>query len=72
MLKDVLMYLVSITYNVRYALAHVIKMRYLLDQKDSNILYIIRDLFGFGNVTIRSKPVVFFVIQLQGLNQLIK
>jgi len=30
-------------------------MRYLLDQKDSSILYIIRDLFGFGKVTLRTK-----------------
>ena len=46
---------VSITYNARYALDHVIKMRYLLDQKDSNILQVIRNLFGFGKVTLRSK-----------------
>ena len=43
---------VSITAN---ALGHVIKMRYLLDQKDSSILLIIRNLFGFGKVTLRSK-----------------
>ena len=30
-------------------------MRYLLDQKDSAILLIIRNLFGFGKVTLRSK-----------------
>jgi hypothetical protein len=30
-------------------------MRYLLDQKDSTILLIIRNLFGFGKVTLRSK-----------------
>lgn len=29
---------VSITTNARYALGHVIKMRYILDQKDSSIL----------------------------------
>lgn len=46
---------VSITSNARYALGHVVKMRYLLDQKDSSILYIIRDLFGFGKVTLRTK-----------------
>jgi hypothetical protein len=46
---------VSITSNARYALGHVIKMRYLLDQKDSTILLIIRNLFGFGKVTLRSK-----------------
>jgi len=46
---------VSITSNARYALGHVIKMRYLLDQKDSSILLIIRNLFGFGKVTLRSK-----------------
>lgn len=48
---------VSITSNTRYSLGHVIKMRYLLDQKDSSILDTIRDLFGFGKVTLRSKTV---------------
>lgn len=46
---------VSITSNARYALGHVIKMRYILDQKDSSILEVIRNLFGFGKVTLRSK-----------------
>jgi hypothetical protein len=46
---------VSITYNERYTLGHVIKMRYLLDQKDSSILLVIQNLFGFGKVTVRSK-----------------
>ena len=46
---------VSITSNARYAIGHVIKMRYILDQKDSTILLIIRNLFGFGKVTLRSK-----------------
>jgi hypothetical protein len=46
---------VTITSNARYALGHVIKMRYLLDQKNSSILIKIRDLFGFGKVTLRSK-----------------
>ena len=46
---------VSITTNARYALGHVIKMCYILDQKDSSILEIIRNLFGFGKVTLRSQ-----------------
>lgn len=45
---------VSITANARYALGHVIKMRYILDQKDSIILNKICELFGFGKVTLRS------------------
>jgi hypothetical protein len=45
---------VSITVNSRYTLGHVIKMRYILDQKDSVILYKIYELFGFGKVTLRS------------------
>lgn len=44
---------VSITSNTRYALGYVIKMRYLLDQKDSCILLSVRNLFGFGKVTLR-------------------
>ena len=46
---------VSITHNRRYSLSHVIKMRYLLDQKDSSILELIQNLFGFGKVTLRSQ-----------------
>ena len=45
---------VSITANSRYTLGHVIKMRYLLDQKYSLILNKICELFGFGKVTLRS------------------
>jgi len=45
---------VSITSNQRYALGQVIKMRYLLDQKHSTILNTVRDIFGFGKVTLRS------------------
>jgi hypothetical protein len=30
-------------------------MLYLIDKKDSNILQVIRNLFGFGKVTLRSK-----------------
>lgn len=48
---------VSITSNARYALGHVIKMRFILDQKDEAILNIIKDLFGFGKVTLSSKTV---------------
>lgn len=46
---------VSITSNLRYSLGQVIKMRYLLDQKDRDILLTIQNLFGFGKVTIRPK-----------------
>lgn len=45
---------VSITGNSRYTSGHVIKMRYMLDQKDSVILNKIYGLFGFGKVTLRS------------------
>jgi len=45
---------VSITANSRYTLGHVIKMRYLLDQKDSVILNKVYELFGFGKVSLRS------------------
>jgi len=36
-------------------LGQVIKMRYILDQRDSAILNIIQNLFGFGKVTLRSE-----------------
>lgn len=45
---------VSITANSRYTLGHVIKMRYILDQKDSVILNKVYELFGFGKVALRS------------------
>ena len=45
---------VSITKNSRYTLGHVIKMRYILDQKDSAILNKISLIFGFGKVSLRS------------------
>lgn len=46
---------VSITSNTRYTLGKVIRMRYILDQRDSAILNIIQNLFGFGKVTLRSE-----------------
>ncbi len=60
---------VSITSNARYALGHVIKMRYLLDQKDGSILNIIRDLFGFGKVTLRPETDGVCRYTATGLNQ---
>ena len=45
---------VSITYNSRYILGSVIKMRFILDQKDSIILSKIKGLFSIGKVTSRS------------------
>lgn len=45
---------VSITANSRYILGHVIKMGYILDQKDSVILNKLCELFGFGKVTLKS------------------
>ena len=45
---------ISITANSRYTLGYVIKMRYLLDQKDDLVLNKICELFGFGKVTLRS------------------
>jgi len=45
---------VSIITNSRYILGHVIKMRYILDQKNSIILNKVYKLFGFGKVTLRS------------------
>ena len=45
---------VSIPFNSRYLLGHVIKMRYLLYQKDNVILNKIQNLFGLGKVTLRA------------------
>lgn len=61
---------VSITYNARYALSHVIKMRYLLDQKDRVILEVIKNLFGFGKVTVRSKTDKVYRYTATGFKQI--
>nr|NP_074936.1 orf117 [Podospora anserina] len=45
---------ISITANSRYTQGRVIKMRYILDQKDSIILSRVCELLGFGKVTLRS------------------
>lgn len=45
---------VSIIASSRYTLGHVIRMRFILDQRDSIILNKICGLFGFGKVTLRS------------------
>ena len=45
---------VSITKNSRYTLGHVVKMRYMLDQKDIDILNKVCEIFGFGKVSLRS------------------
>jgi len=46
---------VSITSNSRYLLGHVIKMRYILDQKDDVILDKIQNIFNLGKVTLRTQ-----------------
>lgn len=45
---------VCIIASSRYTLGHVIRMRFILDQKDVIILNKICELFGFGKVTLRS------------------
>ena len=45
----------SITINKRYALGSVIKLRFLLDQKNETILNSVKSLFGFGKVTLRKE-----------------
>lgn len=45
---------VSVTTNSRYTLGYVIKMRYILDQKDNIILNKVYELFGLGKVSLRS------------------
>lgn len=45
---------ISITSNSRYLLKNVIKIRFLLDQKDNVILEKIKDIFGTGKISNRS------------------
>lgn len=48
---------VSVTKNARYTIGLVIKMRFLLDQKNEILLKTVKDLFGFGKVTERKDRV---------------
>lgn len=50
----------NVTKNYRYALGLVVRMRFLLDQKDQVLLNIIQQLFGFGKVTERTANVENF------------
>ena len=61
---------ISITANSRYTLGHVIKMRYILDQKDNVILDKIYQLFGFGKVTLRSGTYDVYRYTVTGFNAL--
>lgn len=61
---------VSITSNTRYLLGSVIKMRFILDQKDEAILSIIKDLFGFGKVTLRSSTKDVYRYTATGFNNM--
>ena len=61
---------VSITSDFRYTLGHVIKMRFLLDQKDSIILSKIKYLFNTGKVTIRSNTKEVFRYTVTGYKSL--
>ena len=61
---------VSVTLNSRYKLGSVIKMRYLLDQTDNIILVKIKDLFGFGKVTLRSQTENVYRYTTTGFNSM--
>jgi hypothetical protein len=61
---------VSITYNSRYALNNVVKMRFLLDQKNSIVLSKIKDLFNIGKVTSRSGTTEVFRYTVTGFKSI--
>lgn len=61
---------ISITANSRYTLGHVIKMRYILDQKDNVILDKIYQLFGFGKVKLKSGTNDVYRYTVTGFNVL--
>lgn len=63
---------VSITSNKRYKLNSVIKMRYILDQKDKIILSKIKDLFNLGKVTYRSETDGVYRYTITGIKALNK
>lgn len=61
---------VSITSNARSKLGSVIKMRYILDQKDEDVLNIIKHLFGFGKVKLRAETVGVYRYTVTGFNNM--
>ena len=63
---------ISVSANSRYALAFVIKIRFLLDQNSEVILSSIRDLFGFGKVKLRSDTKKTYRYDSTGYNNMIK
>ena len=63
---------VSITSNIRYTLNQVIKMRYILDQKDEIILSKIKDLFQVGKVNYRSNTDGVYRYTITGIKSISK
>jgi len=63
---------VQITNNPRYALGRVVRMRFMLDQKDELLLNIIQALFGFGKVSERKDKVKNFRYTITGFTNMIQ
>ncbi len=61
---------VTITHNKRYKLNKVIRLRYILDQKDEIILNKIKLLFNIGKVTYRSKTNNVYRYTVTGFNSM--
>lgn len=61
---------VNITKNTRYNSGYVVQLRYMLDQKDSNILSSIQSLFGFGSVVLRSSTNGVYRYQSTGFERM--
>jgi len=60
----------TVTNNTRYALGVVVRMRFILDQKNEVLLKTVRDLFGFGKVTERATNVNNFRYTIHGFTNM--
>lgn len=61
---------VSVIANTRYSSGYVVRLRFLLDQKDFTILSTIQNLFEFGKVTLRSETEDVYRYSATGFNRM--
>lgn len=62
----------TITKNKRYSLGYIIKLRFILDQKDKNVLNSIQLLFNTGKVILRNNSINNYRYTITGFYALLK
>lgn len=61
---------VTVSKNARFALGYVVRMRFILDQKNEAVLATVQALFGFGKVTERTDAVEVFRYTVHGFTNM--